>query len=197
MSKESEDSPTKTQTKQSATEQKVRDGVEASTVRSLSGSREPVDPRSQASVGSLLDRAYKVLHLFALMNWTGCLRQERRYGSDKELFHRNVMKSTVKGNHWGDARAALEIAVDRLLEAVKTRPPVIHSKKGPRREVTVEEDIVIVRLVRKDLTDALLNLMRHGLVHVSSNTSSSFKLNGPLRKRCVLILSRVNWSFIS
>ncbi|GAU90941.1 hypothetical protein RvY_03289 [Ramazzottius varieornatus] len=168
VNKASVDSPKKSTKKQNGKEATNED--EPSTMQSLSGTREPVDPRSRASVGTLFDRAYNVLHFFALINWTGCLRDGRRYGSSNGAFHRNTMKRTVKGNHWGDSRAALQVAIGRLLEACKSQPVLNRGKKG-RKEVVVEEDALVVRLVRKDLAAALMDLMRHGLMQLSNDSS--------------------------
>ena len=39
--------------------------------------------------------------------------------SQQRQFYKNTLKATPKGNHFGDLRAKLEIAVDRVLEACR------------------------------------------------------------------------------
>ncbi|OQV23336.1 RUN domain-containing protein 1 [Hypsibius exemplaris] len=140
--------------------------------KSVGGSKEPVDPRSVSSrhlgsgyVTSLIHRTYNVLQVFAFMNWA-CVGDQR--------FHKNQMKSTIKGNHWGDVRAALEISISRVADAARTHQVgrSRHRWRHPSYQdlVAVSEDN-LTKLVRKDLANAIANVMKHGLIHLSSETS--------------------------
>merc|ERR1719270_2690625 len=56
---------------------------------------------------SILEKTIAVLQLTALA----------QFGCGSEHFHKNSLKQTHKGNHYGDLRARLEMAVDHILEA--------------------------------------------------------------------------------
>ena len=57
---------------------------------------------------SILEKAMAVLQLTTLAQF-GC--------GGEQAFYKNSLKNTPKGNHYGDLRAKLEIAVDHILDA--------------------------------------------------------------------------------
>ena len=57
---------------------------------------------------SILEKAMAVLQLTTLAQF-GC--------GGEQAFYKNSLKNTPKGNHYGDLRAKLEVAVDHILEA--------------------------------------------------------------------------------
>ena len=65
---------------------------------------------------TLIEKAMTLLQLTAIAQF-GCGSQERAAASAQ--FYKNTLKKTSKGNHFGDLRAKLEIAVDRVLEACR------------------------------------------------------------------------------
>ena len=57
---------------------------------------------------SILEKAMAVLQLTTLAQF-GC--------GGEQAFYKNSLKNTPKGNHYGDLRAKLEVAVDHILDA--------------------------------------------------------------------------------
>ncbi|XP_055356636.1 RUN domain-containing protein 1-like [Paramacrobiotus metropolitanus] len=122
------------------------------------------DPTAPGGLRRMASRTYSVLELMAWSNWT-CWSQRR--------FHKNVMKTTSKGNHWGDARAALELAISQVLDLTQERAKLKVRRNG-RAMQEAEKQVIEEQLhkaIRKDLTLALCALMQHGLAHVSNETS--------------------------
>ncbi|TMS36058.1 hypothetical protein L596_003321 [Steinernema carpocapsae] len=97
-----------------------------------------------------------------LLSLVGC--QSRR-------FERNELKNTPKGNHYGDQRAHLELAVVEVAEVMEKYSllNIIPEEKahlsGERKEQEIfersEEEIVTV--VRKKLCPSLRALLEHGM----------------------------------
>ena len=73
------------------------------------------DSGSQEAI-RMIRRVMTLLHMITFTQF-GCNRDERR------RFERNTLKktSTKVGNHWGDLRARLEVAIDHILEIDKEK----------------------------------------------------------------------------
>lgn len=105
-----------------------------------------------------------LLHMFALT----------QFGCGRRGFQRNLMKRTPKGNHWGDLRARLEVAVNQVLELVgKQESQCVDSDYTSDSEdspaVLCNEKLTSA--VRKDLATALRDLMQHGLMEIGQSSS--------------------------
>ncbi|XP_064599758.1 RUN domain-containing protein 1-like [Liolophura sinensis] len=117
---------------------------------------------------SIMKKALAILQIFAISQ-LGCGGRE---------FQRNLMKRTAKGNHWGDLRAKLEMAVDSVLRIAKEQDQTpsesdytSDSEEGP----TEVCDPVLTQAVRRDLAMAIKDLMQHGLMEIGqSNTLVPF-----------------------
>lgn len=100
----------------------------------------------------------------------------------RQKFHKNELKKTSKGSHWGDLRAAVELAVEKVCESAKKDPIAIHGseaklKSGPVRsavrlsdddedegdDVFIGNGEELVAAVRKNLCPALRDLLQHGM----------------------------------
>ncbi|KAI6189927.1 RUN domain-containing protein [Aphelenchoides bicaudatus] len=103
------------------------------------------------------------------------VRQKSIFGligcQSKRHFERNELKKTVLGNHYGDQRAQLELAVDKVLQVMKHRQ-LLTIDRPEREDMTPEEindqifqmsDEAIVAVVRKHLSPCLGALLQHGL----------------------------------
>ena len=80
-------------------------------------------------------------------------------------FEKNLLKKCSKGNHWGDLRARLELAIDKILD-------IHHEKHSNDSDYTSDSDDSPTKLlsnermtsaVRKELCSALRDLLQHGL----------------------------------
>ncbi|CAG2168580.1 unnamed protein product [Oppiella nova] len=109
----------------------------------------------------MIRRALTLLQVFTFAQF-GC-------GNINPHFERNTLKKSSKGNHWGDLRARLEVAIDRILD-------IHHEKHSNDSDYTSDSDESptnllcnerIISAVRKDLSSALRDLLQHGL---SGNT---------------------------
>lgn len=109
-------------------------------------------------------------HLSSVIQQFGCNRNQKK-------FERNILKKTTKGNHWGDLRARLEVAVEHLLEINK-------EKFCNDSDYTSDSDDNIFShgnekmtcAVRKELSVALRDLLEHGLIDFTRNPSSGSSL---------------------
>ena len=119
----------------------------------------------------------RVMTLLQMITFTqfGCNRDERR------RFERNTLKktSTKVGNHWGDLRARLEVAIDHILELDKEKfandsdytSDSDESQQQKQERQAGNERMSVA--VRKELSIALRDLLEHGLVgHPSSNNAN-------------------------
>ncbi|XP_077549437.1 RUN domain-containing protein 1 isoform X1 [Haemaphysalis longicornis] len=119
---------------------------------------------SQEAQHKILRRMLALLHMFALT----------QFGCGRRGFQRNLMKRTPKGNHWGDLRARLEVAVNQVLELVgKQESQCVDSDYTSDSEdspaVLCNEKLTSA--VRKDLATALRDLMQHGLMEIGQSSS--------------------------
>ncbi|XP_064477264.1 RUN domain-containing protein 1-like [Ornithodoros turicata] len=119
---------------------------------------------SQETQHRILRRMLTLLQMFAFA----------QFGCGKQNFQKNLMKKTPKGNHWGDMRAKLEVAVNQVLAlAAKQEPQCVDSDYTSDSEdspiVLCNEKLTTA--VRKDLAAALRDLIQHGLMQVGQSTS--------------------------
>ncbi|XP_074660272.1 RUN domain-containing protein 1-like [Tubulanus polymorphus] len=121
---------------------------------------------------SIVRRALAVLQIFAISQF-GCAGQD---------FQKNLMKRTTKGNHYGDLLARLELAIDKVLETVKSeKEESIYQDSDYTSDSDVEGSTAaattvkfnheMTQVVRRDLAPALRDLMQHGLMEVGQSTS--------------------------
>ncbi|KAI6186578.1 RUN domain-containing protein [Aphelenchoides besseyi] len=103
-------------------------------------------------------------------------------GQSHRHFERNELKKTPIGNHYGDQRAQLELAVDKLMQVMEHRQLLSIDHDAEREELQPEElnehisghsDEVIVSAVRKDLSPCLKALLEHGMKN-TVQTESQF-----------------------
>lgn len=94
-------------------------------------------------------------------------------GCSTGRFQKNQLKNTLKGNHYGDERAHVQLAVDATQQVLEkyTLLTFDSATKGQLEEVQVENDEVferseeeVVTIVRKQLCLALKALLEHGML---------------------------------
>lgn len=94
-------------------------------------------------------------------------------GCGSQQFYKNTLKRTMKGNHWGDLRAKLEMSVEKVLEiAAKQEQPVDSDYTSDSEEactITCNEELTAA--VRKLLAVSLRDLLQHGLIPVGQSNS--------------------------
>ncbi|XP_061181320.1 RUN domain-containing protein 1-like [Saccostrea echinata] len=98
-----------------------------------------------------------------------------QFGCGTGEFKKNMMKKTTKGNHWGDLRARLELAINKTLELSQKQdedPKDDQSEYGSDSEESQEQSSpALTQCVRKDLAMAIRDLMQHGLMEVGQSKS--------------------------
>ncbi|XP_039297413.1 RUN domain-containing protein 1 isoform X1 [Nilaparvata lugens] len=117
---------------------------------------------------NIIRRVVAILHVFA-----------GHHIGQTERFTRNILKKTMKVNHWGDTAAELQLAIDE----------VVSLAQWPSADPTTDSDYVsdseasgallnsqqcnsqLVRAVRKNLAPRLQQLLQHGLSPVNDSLS--------------------------
>ena len=114
------------------------------------------------------------------------------------------MKKCPKGNHWGDLRARLELAIDKILD-------IHHEKHSNDSDYTSDSDDSPTKLlsnermtsaVRKELCSALRDLLQHGLIGnapdlINENTAQSLFSWGCFSTRSHLVPRQLHaWDVI-
>nr|XP_022338513.1 RUN domain-containing protein 1-like isoform X1 [Crassostrea virginica]XP_022338519.1 RUN domain-containing protein 1-like isoform X1 [Crassostrea virginica]XP_022338529.1 RUN domain-containing protein 1-like isoform X1 [Crassostrea virginica] len=98
-----------------------------------------------------------------------------QFGCGTGEFKRNMMKKTTKGNHWGDLRARLELAINKTLELAQKQeeePREDQSEYDSDSEEGQEHSSpALTQCVRKDLAMAIRDLMQHGLMEIGQSKS--------------------------
>ncbi|XP_042242783.1 RUN domain-containing protein 1-like isoform X1 [Homarus americanus] len=93
-------------------------------------------------------------------------------GTSRNRFRKNTLKKTPQGNHYGDLRAALELAISNLLELLGPETPVDSDYTSDSEEMPImagnEE---LTQAVRKHLAPSLRDLIQHGLMPVGQSQS--------------------------
>ncbi|KAJ8299224.1 hypothetical protein KUTeg_023284 [Tegillarca granosa] len=94
-----------------------------------------------------------------------------QFGCGSREFKRNLLKKTTKGNHWGDLRAKLEVAIDKVLELGKEEQEKSDYSVTSQTDYTSDSEEsqeqsspALTQAVRKDLSMAIRDLMEHGLM---------------------------------
>ena len=119
----------------------------------------------------MIKRALTLLQVFTMAQF-GCGINGNQSQSN---FQRNIFKKTPKGNHWGDYRARLEMAINKIVEIDK-------EKCSNDSDYTSDSDDEqqssfgyinhhnerLLTVVRKELAPALRDLLQHGLIGVFS-----------------------------
>uniref|UniRef100_A0A914CY44 RUN domain-containing protein n=1 Tax=Acrobeloides nanus TaxID=290746 RepID=A0A914CY44_9BILA len=101
----------------------------------------------------------------------------------KSQFEKNALKSTPRGNHYGDQRAQLELAVDKVVQVLQKYSllpvePEERDEEAPLPTEIQNEDIFakseeeIVAVIRKSFCPALKALLEHGLREYIPNENS-------------------------
>lgn len=97
-------------------------------------------------------------------------------GCGSREFKRNAMKRTTKGNHWGDLRARLEVAIDKVLALAKQQEEAQDRDTSDDFNSDSEEaqemsSPLLTQAVRRDLAMAIRDLVQHGLVEFGQSRS--------------------------
>ncbi|KAI1719496.1 RUN domain-containing protein [Ditylenchus destructor] len=109
----------------------------------------------------------------SIMKLFGCRTQ-------REKFERNELKRTPVGNHYGDQRAELELAVDQVHQILQ-KYQILSVDRSEREALSVEQlnesifecsEEAIVAVVRKTFCPALKALLEHGLRDTVGPSSS-------------------------
>eukprot|EP00092_Neocalanus_flemingeri_P067438 GFUD01082319.1.p1 GENE.GFUD01082319.1~~GFUD01082319.1.p1 ORF type:complete len:634 (-),score=187.67 GFUD01082319.1:90-1991(-) len=110
---------------------------------------------------TILKRAVQALQLVSEATSLGC------GGSEK--FKKNTLKQS-KGNHYGDLRAKLEFALEKLLDVCCTTDArtLDDPLAGGKDEIPTDTEFLVrspevTAIVRKELAVAIRDLMHHGL----------------------------------
>ncbi|CAG5121196.1 unnamed protein product, partial [Candidula unifasciata] len=98
-------------------------------------------------------------------------------GCGSRDFKRNLLKKTTKGNHWGDLRAKLEMAVTKCIELAEQQK--LEAKQdtdsedysSDSDETVPQSSPALTQCVRKDLAMAIRDLMEHGLMEIGQSSS--------------------------
>ncbi|VDK46345.1 unnamed protein product [Anisakis simplex] len=133
-----------------------------------------------------------------LVNLVGC-------GSKR--FERNQLKGTMRGNHYGDVRAELQLAVDETIKVCEKYFLLSVDSDYPPRTRThsiggssVDEDIFerseeeVVWIVRKELCTALKHLLEHGMNEFVLKLTSTFPPFGCFSSRALHTFSNAGSS---
>ncbi|XP_039297416.1 RUN domain-containing protein 1 isoform X3 [Nilaparvata lugens] len=129
---------------------------------------------------NIIRRVVAILHVFA-----------GHHIGQTERFTRNILKKTMKVNHWGDTAAELQLAIDE----------VVSLAQWPSADPTTDSDYVsdseasgallnsqqcnsqLVRAVRKNLAPRLQQLLQHGLSPKLLSTIGNIQLSHSKFKR--------------
>jgi RUN domain-containing protein 1 len=129
---------------------------------------------------NLLKKMLSVMQIFAIT----------QFGCGSKSFEKNTLKKST-ANHWGDMRASLELAVAKVikihinyeeskrLNSLKLNETTTTTTVDTLRDQNENEDDDyfepcphdLIKSVRKDLACSLRDLMQHGLIEVTRNTS--------------------------
>merc|ERR1719210_781757 len=122
---------------------------------------------------SILEKTIAVLQLTALA----------QFGCGSEHFYKNSLKNTTKGNHYGDLRARLEMAVDHILEACSriecitdtdcttTSTSSTASEDGSDQPEFLMNSPLVTTIIRRELAIAIRDLMQHGMISTGGRPS--------------------------
>ncbi|RWS27692.1 RUN domain-containing protein 1-like protein [Leptotrombidium deliense] len=110
----------------------------------------------------IIKRLLLLLQMFTFAQF-GCSTRSQR-------IERNMLKKTAKGNHYGDLRAKLEMAINHILELNKEKSCNDSDYTSDGEDIpSLPCNEKMISAVRKELSVALRDLIEHGL---SGNCSS-------------------------
>lgn len=135
-------------------------------------SKKPGSTGKETASAKLIHKTLTVLQIY-IMSQLGCGSRE---------FKRNLLKKTAKGNHWGDLRAKLELAITHTLEIAQKQQQERqqwqqqHSDDSDDYTSDTDESEqqsspALTQCIRKELAIGIRDLMQHGLMEVNQNTS--------------------------
>ncbi|XP_067654664.1 RUN domain-containing protein 1-like isoform X1 [Haliotis asinina] len=117
------------------------------------------------STASLMRKALTMLQIY-IISQLGCGSRE---------FKRNLLKKTAKGNHWGDLRAKVELAIDKTLEKAQEQEEELETDSeneySDDSETVKVSSQALTQCVRRDLAMAIRDLMQHGLMEIGQSSS--------------------------
>ncbi|CAM1306729.1 RUNDC1 (predicted) [Pycnogonum litorale] len=116
----------------------------------------------RANTMAIMRKALAVLQIFSVSH----------FGCNADKFHRNLLKKTSKGNHYGDLRAQLEVAIQHVIDIASQEQPVDSDYTSDSEDspvVTCNEKLTTS--VRKELAMAIRDLIQHGLMPVGQSKS--------------------------
>jgi len=126
------------------------------------------DKIQQESATVLMKKALTILQIY-MISHLGC--------GSRDTFQKNQLKKTTKGNHWGDLRAKLEIAVTRCIELAEQQK-VEAKHDTDSEEYDSDSDSTqpltspaLTLCVRKQLSMAIRDLIEHGLMEMGQSRS--------------------------
>ncbi|KAL4225000.1 RUN domain containing 1 [Mactra antiquata] len=135
--------------------------------KTVSGDVKPPSLQSQDEQ-TRLKALKKTIHLLQIFLIT-------QLGCGSRNFKKNAMKKTPKGNHWGDLRARLEMAIDKVMTAAKYQPVDDDEDKqefnSDSEESQEMSSALLTQTVRKDLAMAIRDLVQHGLMEIGQSTN--------------------------
>lgn len=140
----------------------------AAAARSFSSRRMKQQEELNKQTENILQKTVAVLQLAAVSQF-GC--GARVVGDG---FAKNTLKRTPKGNHYGDLRARLELAVDHMLDAC-SQVECVSTTTGASTDDEPEflmKSPRVTTIARKQLATAVRDLMQHGLIQGSSSPAS-------------------------
>ncbi|CAG7721402.1 unnamed protein product [Allacma fusca] len=117
----------------------------------------------RAKTIQLMKKALTLIQMFAVA----------QFGCSTNHFHMNTLKKNAKGNHWGDLRAQLEVAIGKVHTlAVQAEAPVDSDYTSDSEDAPVVScNQALTSAVRKDLAMALADLFQHGLMLMGQSQS--------------------------
>ncbi|XP_047489847.1 RUN domain-containing protein 1-like isoform X3 [Penaeus chinensis] len=93
-------------------------------------------------------------------------------GASSSRFQKNTLKKTPQGNHYGDMRAVLEVAINNLLDVLGPDITADSDYTSDSEETPIMiSNEEVTHIVRKQLSPALRDLMQHGLMPVGQSQS--------------------------
>ncbi|KAK7491489.1 hypothetical protein BaRGS_00017318 [Batillaria attramentaria] len=133
--------------------------------------RRPGGKAGDDSTMTMMKKALTVLQIYVISQ-LGCGSRE---------FKRNMLKKTTKGNHWGDLRAKLELAITKTIELAQQQQQEKQQweqNSDDSDDYTSDTDEseqmsspALTQCVRKDLAMAIRDLMQHGLMEMGQSSS--------------------------
>ncbi|XP_005112834.1 RUN domain-containing protein 1 [Aplysia californica] len=131
------------------------------------GKKEDHNKQLNDSTATIMKKALTVLQIYVISH-LGCGSRD---------FKRNLLKKTTRGNHWGDLRAKLEMAVTRCIDLAEQQK--LEAKQdtdtdeysSDSDEHVHQSSPALTQCVRKELAMSIRDLMEHGLMEVGQSTS--------------------------